>query len=195
MTAVIAAIVAAAIAGGIALYRERRIELTRLLVAARVLSAEMARVGMVVDGGAEMDQPKVAGAVWLLDEFVESGEPLTKAWEGHREVLAAHLRAKEWEKVERAIRSVALLKVMVGAERDAEHARSLIVGTAHDLHASADLLFRYSKWTGILFSPGRVNRHPPHPSINEISAERVRCEWQKRMADREKDRERGNTRH
>jgi hypothetical protein len=46
MTPVITAIIAAALAGVIALYRERRLELARLLVAARVIRAVFLALGV-----------------------------------------------------------------------------------------------------------------------------------------------------
>lgn len=105
MAAVVAAIGAAFLAGGVALFREHRLQQRNLLVAARVLfatfgvAANGARTSLKTDGWAPLNR--------LPGEASFSG-----AWESFRTDLAGHLTWAEWVDVESAVhRYLALLNM------------------------------------------------------------------------------------
>ncbi len=86
MTAVLAAIAAVILTGGIAIWRERRIALGDLLVAARVVSVALFNAGVPVGSMTGVDyDPKWLKAVPEVGEF-------KLVWVEHRNTLARHLR-------------------------------------------------------------------------------------------------------
>jgi type II secretory pathway pseudopilin PulG len=106
MAAVIAASLAALLAGAIALYRERRLEARRLRVAARVVQAMIEEVLALVitasKGGLSVEK------VW----FALPREEIVRLWTEHRDVLAGHLSRQEWITTQAAISDY--LKVFAG---------------------------------------------------------------------------------
>jgi hypothetical protein len=83
MVPVITAIVAALLAGAVALYRERRLELQRFLVAARVVTALFgdARRTMRVFGAPDQDDGCDSRTVDAVTALLEVG----KVWSEHRD--------------------------------------------------------------------------------------------------------------
>lgn len=101
MAAVIAAVVAAFLAGAIALYRKRRLEIRRLRVAARVLQAEGVLAMVATELAQRSDSWKV------FDETSRIGA-FENAWEEHRDILAGHLPETAWSTVLSGVRSYLL---------------------------------------------------------------------------------------
>ena len=105
MAAVVAAIGAAFLAGGVALFREHRLQQRNLLVAARVLfatfgvAANGARTSLRTDGWAPLNR-------------LPGEASFTGAWEGVRADLAGHLTWDEWVEVESGVhRYMALMNM------------------------------------------------------------------------------------
>jgi len=98
MTAVAAAIVAAFLAGAIALYRERRLEARRLKVAARLLSAAITLAAAATSVTAREDSWNVLDEIPGKDTFQET-------WGEHSAILAGHLSRADWQSVEKATRN------------------------------------------------------------------------------------------
>ncbi|HKO39533.1 MAG TPA: hypothetical protein VJU14_14305 [Solirubrobacterales bacterium] len=97
MAAVVAAILAAFLAGAIALFRERRLEARRLRIAARVVKAtvEDALVVSVLVSEGKFSWEKMCAVL--------SKEELSQLWDAHRDVLAGHLSREEWISTQGAI--------------------------------------------------------------------------------------------
>jgi hypothetical protein len=106
MAAVIAAIAAAFLAGGVALFREHRLQQRRLLVAARITYDTLTLSRMAIETASETDR-------WEAIDALPGKEAFSEAWSSSKEALAGHLLWDEWRKVERAISS--FLLVLVGA--------------------------------------------------------------------------------
>jgi hypothetical protein len=101
---VITAIVAASIAALLAGYRERLNELTKLLVAARVVGLALTNAASVIEF-AEEQEMSVAETRTFLQAFVAFSE----VWQGHRDVLARHLSRPQWDALAHAADAVTLL--------------------------------------------------------------------------------------
>jgi len=93
MAAVIAAILAAFLAGTIALYREWRLEARRLRVAARIMEATVALAARGIRVALE-------GESWDAVDEAPGKETFERVWEAHRDVLAGHLRRNDWNSVQ-----------------------------------------------------------------------------------------------
>jgi hypothetical protein len=90
MAAVIAAIVAGFLAGGVALFREHRIEERKLLVAARVIDEAFFKVEGAVVVSLESNG-------WEPFNLLPTQESFMDGWEAFREDLAGHLTSSEWK--------------------------------------------------------------------------------------------------
>ncbi|HEY8817147.1 MAG TPA: hypothetical protein VIP57_18860 [Candidatus Dormibacteraeota bacterium] len=93
MTAVVAAILAASLAGAIALYRERRIEARRLRVAARITEATIALA-------ARGTRVTTEGESWDALDEAPGKQTFERVWEAHRDILAGHLQRNDWNSVQ-----------------------------------------------------------------------------------------------
>lgn len=98
MAAVAAAVVAAFLAGGIALYRERRLERRRLRVAARSLHATFAMAGAGVHTASEIDG-------WNVIDLTPGRESFEQTWAKHQDVLAGHLSRQDWNSIQSGVLS------------------------------------------------------------------------------------------
>ena len=93
MAAVIAAILAAFLAGAVALFREHRLEQRHLLVASRVMYDTF---GLGARGIASaIDSNK-----WALFNMLPGPASFSSAWETYKGDLAGHLTWDEWRLVE-----------------------------------------------------------------------------------------------
>lgn len=160
MVPVITAIVAAALAGAIAVYRERRIELWRLVVAARVLLAAL-------EGGfilLEVLRDSSLSIRW--ERFRDRGDPedVEALWGQHREVLAAGLRRDQWEHVVHGVD--AYLRVITHAVDRAHLTDAEADPTSGDnrdrfrsvqerVKVAGDVLRAYCERPGLFQNPGR----------------------------------------
>lgn len=101
MAAVLAAILAAFLAGAIALFREYRLEVRRLRIAARVMESTfiIALASVEVVSGAED---------WATFDEAPGREAFERVWEAHRDVLAGHLNRRDWDTVQAAARNYLL---------------------------------------------------------------------------------------
>jgi len=93
MAAVAAAIVAAFLAGAIALFRERRLEARRLRVAARITQATLMEA---LNNARNVSSGNVRWSNFMLKP---SEQEIVKAWSDHREILAGHLSRSQWTSV------------------------------------------------------------------------------------------------
>jgi hypothetical protein len=93
MAAVIAAILAAFLAGAIALYREWRQEKRRLQVAARIMEGTVALAarGTRVASGSKS---------WEVLDEAPGKDTFEQVWGAHRDVLAGHLQRAQWDAVQ-----------------------------------------------------------------------------------------------
>lgn len=96
MTAVIAAILAAFLAGAVALFREHRLQQRRLLVAARVTFANfsVARNGL---------KTSLSTDGWAPFNLLPGRDAFSEAWNEYKGDLAGHLTWGEWLFVEDAV--------------------------------------------------------------------------------------------
>jgi hypothetical protein len=151
MVPVVTAILAALLAGAVALYRERRLELQRLLIAARVVESLFTSSGnnLGVVAKAEADYPwsDVARIHGMLD--------LANIWAQHRDVLAAHLNKAEWDEVAHAVDSYhAVMLVANTAKGSSAGHRNYFARTRDALKAAAATLKPYCDHAGFLRNPG-----------------------------------------
>jgi hypothetical protein len=93
MAAVAAAILAAFLAGAIALFRERRLEARRLQVAARITQATLMEA---LNNARNVSMGKVRWSNFVLKP---SEQEIVGAWVGHRDILAGHLSRTQWTAV------------------------------------------------------------------------------------------------
>lgn len=156
MAAVVAAIIATFLAGGIALYRERRLELANLLVAARVVSISLATSAQVlellVQGGQE--QVDLLSEVPAIDQF-------PAVWAEHRTALARHLTGDQWEGL---VDAAERLQMVSWAARSpgSNAINAAAMRTAAKLLRLADSVLRaYGKRAGVWRNPGRKTHAPP----------------------------------
>lgn len=147
MIPVVTAIVAGVLAGAIALYRERRIELAALLVAARVMSTSLKTVGGFVQAAStgELEPELLGDAPGVESAFA--------TWERHRDVLASNLRFDQWEVVEDAIWGVSL--VLAVRESTEDSLPTLLREHSDEMMRSALILSHYAHRAGRLSNPGR----------------------------------------
>lgn len=96
MAAVIAAILAAFLAGSVALFREHRLQQRRLFVAARVLEASFGVASQSI-------KSSVKGNHWAAFNSLPSIESFAEAWDASKADLAGHLAWEEWGQVEKAV--------------------------------------------------------------------------------------------
>lgn len=173
MAAVIAAIVAAALAGAIALYRERRIELRALLVGARVVSSALLEASLSLDVTA--DRPGLTGhhAIELVDSF-QGEKALVESWEAHRAILAAHLPLEHWRRIVIALRHFRLIGALEKADKDT------ILRVSHDLTAGSTLLYQYASRAGWFRNPGRSSKVRLPPYSGEFSDTEIEALWRER---------------
>jgi hypothetical protein len=101
MTAVLAAILAAFLAGAIALYRERRLESRQLKVAARVLESSVALAMAAALAASETPE-------WDVLDEAPGHDAFERVWEEHRDTLAGHLPREAWGSVQGAVRDYLL---------------------------------------------------------------------------------------
>lgn len=105
MAAVVAAIGAAFLAGAIALFRERRQEQRRFVVAARVTHATFRVASQAIKTALDMNR-------WPIFNAMPGEDSFANAWESYKGDLAGHLSWEEWRKVEDAVsRYLALLSM------------------------------------------------------------------------------------
>jgi hypothetical protein len=103
MAAVLAAILAAFLAGAIALYRERRLEARRLRVAARVVQATIAEA---MTNWMMVSQGKLS---WKQFGLNPAKGDIVESWDQHRDILAGHLCREEWTAIQDAISGYLML--------------------------------------------------------------------------------------
>lgn len=148
MTPVITAVVAGFLAGAIALYRERRLELARLLVAARVLRASFLDagrgIGIFAQGDAPVDRELFEATLGAFD--------LKEVWSDHREVLARHLKRREWDSISWAVTFYFVATVPESGSPVAA-SQKVYSGAEAELHAAADALSPYCQRAGFLRNP------------------------------------------
>lgn len=144
---VVTAIVAAVFAGAIAAYRERRLELAALLVAARVVGAALDSAIVDVELAAQEGFPI---------DFVPS--PIV-AWVEHRSVLARHLGEEQWAAVGYG---VGVIETLESFEGRTDLAGLIPEGADHVRRAIA-VLDAYAKQAGRVHNPGRRALVPATP--------------------------------
>jgi hypothetical protein len=149
MVPVVTGIVAALLAGAVALFRERRLELQRLLVAARVVGSLFTTSGNILHAFATADADYSLGSVNEIGGILE----LANTWAEHRDVLAAHLNKAEWDKVARAVESYHAV-MPVGNTGKGSSAGALDFFARDDLKAAAATLKPYCDHAGFLRNPG-----------------------------------------
>lgn len=105
MAAVIAAILAAFLAGAVALFREHRLQQRRLLVAARVAYDELgvARKGITIS---------LVSNRWAALNALPGNASFSTTWETYKGDLAGHLSWSEWQQVEQAISEYLTVKMV-----------------------------------------------------------------------------------
>jgi hypothetical protein len=96
MPAVVAAIVAGILAGGVALLREHRIQERRLLVAARVMDEMFSMVNKAIGVSLSTNG-------WGAVNAMPTRENFSRCWEESRADLAGHLTHEEWKVLSRAV--------------------------------------------------------------------------------------------
>jgi hypothetical protein len=153
MVPVITAIVAAVLAGGVAIYRERRIELWKLVVAARVLLASLQDAFLLL----EVLRDESFDVRW--ERFLERDDwsGIEAVWSQHRETLAAGLSRSQWNQV------VFGVEAYFGAMRQAadrgrashEDERDRFVRAQKHVKLASNVLGAYSERPGVLHNPGR----------------------------------------
>ena len=143
MTAVIAAILAAFLAGAIALFREHRLQQRRLLVAARVtfatfgVAANGIRTSLLADG-------------WAPFNALPGGDSFSVTWDTNKGDLAGHLTWEEWRRVETAVNRYSALTTMSQSESP-DNVRGVMVPVQNALAEGSDALrpyctHRFSVW-------------------------------------------------
>jgi hypothetical protein len=166
MAAVIAAIAGVILTGGVAIWRERRIALGDLLVAARVVSVALFNAGVPVGSMTSLEyDPSWLKAVPEVADF-------SLVWVEHRNTLARHLRRDQWEVVQSASRmlSLALFDEGEGVSRD----RQIYATAENAMRAAFMVLDDYVGATGWIRNPGRRAELPPGgANSNSVSGEPV----------------------
>jgi|SRR5947209_4872252 len=165
MAPVIAAIVAAILAGLVAFTREVRLELRRLLVAARLTSEALSNAQVLCDA-LNQESEKKEPADW--SEAQLTGE-LGDVWNEHKDVLADRLTNQEWLLVSRGINAY---RMMVATPLSP----ALIVGrgdtfrfTREALRAASFVLEPYCSETSGLRTPGARRREEALGKALEIA--------------------------
>jgi hypothetical protein len=151
MVPVVTAILAALLAGAVALYRERRLELQRLLVAARVVGSLFTSSGrfLRVFAEAEADYP------WSTVTDIRGILDLANIWAEHRDVLAAHLNKAKWDKVAHAVdRYHDVMLIANPGEGSSAAARDLFARARDALKAAAATLEPYCDHAGFFRNSG-----------------------------------------
>ena len=165
MTAVITAIVAAFLAGGIALYRELRLELRRLLVAARILRALFQEAAIYADIFAGPDADYDSTTLEALSGMLD----VPTVWAEHREVLAGQLTRRQWNEIAVAVATFEIVTLTDNRPSTTAPDRQRFADASADLQRAVDVLDPYCNHAGILRNPGRktpVPDAPPEDSAN-----------------------------
>jgi hypothetical protein len=115
MAAVIAAIIAGAFAGGVALLREHRIQERQLLVAARVVD----EVLNIAESGIDVS---LSSNGWEPFRSMPTPELFSRSWEESRGDLAGHVDHREWNLLSYGVSAYKATHStdFVGSPRDAE---------------------------------------------------------------------------
>lgn len=158
MVPVITAIVAAAAAFAAALYRERRLELQRFLVAARVFRQSLETQSIAMASIAKPD----AHYSWQTVETLTSVADITNVWQAHRDVLAGGLPQGQWDDVSRAVRTF-YLAVLGPEQRTGPPAdsREHFASAHEELYDASSILKPYCAHAGVFRNPGLKASNPP----------------------------------
>jgi hypothetical protein len=113
MTAVIAAILAAFLAGGVALFREHRLQQRRLLVAARVTYATFRVATNGIKTSLNSDS-------WAPFNLLPGKTSLSETWDSYKGDLAGHLTWPEWRWIEESVNHYLALTAMSQSESPKE---------------------------------------------------------------------------
>ena len=159
MTAVVAAIAAAFLAGAVALFREHRLQQRRLLVASRVTYATF-------DVAANGIRASLETNGWSPFDLLPRESSFSSTWESHRGDLAGHLTWDEWGHIEKAVNGYLAVRTMSQADSP-KNAQPVLEATLDLLSRGNDALRPYcvqrlSLWKLIQrWIPAR--RHEPKP--------------------------------
>jgi hypothetical protein len=135
MAAVIAAILAAFLAGAVALFREHRLQQRRLLVAARVTYDTF---GVAANGiRSSLNTNK-----WALFNALPGETSFSTTWETYKGDLAGHLTWEEWGPIEKAVSHYLAIRTM-SQDNSPEHARSVLDRTQAALEEGREFLYPY----------------------------------------------------
>jgi hypothetical protein len=168
MVPVVTAVVAALLAGAVALYRERREELAEFLVAVRVVRALFGDAAKFLQAFAEGDmEPDLS---WATVDAATQALAFEATWSQHRERLARHLARNEWDTLAKAVTGYF---VSTSTSLAGEISRAPFDLCERDLRTAAMTLEPYCDHAGLLRNPGRRSRRalPVASAQPEESAE------------------------
>jgi len=149
MASVVTAVVAAFLAGAIALFRERRRELRSLLVAARVVRQLMLSTSVNFQDAANSEY---AAREALMN--VPGRKVFNTVWEAHRDTLAGNLTDLQWPNLQIAVNSYFLAIGLLEGAPDRLTSSELFAAAGH-LSTAALTLEPFCRKTGFLRNPGR----------------------------------------
>jgi hypothetical protein len=158
MAAVVAAILAAFLAGTVALFREHRLQQRRLLVAARVSYATFGAAAKAIKTSLEVNR-------WALLNAVPGDVSFSNAWETCKGDLAGHLTWREWRQVEEAVSYYLVIKTMK-QDDPPQSCRPVLEATRDRLEKGRKALYPYgvqrlSVWQLLRRRLGGTNRAEP----------------------------------
>jgi hypothetical protein len=135
MAAVIAAILAAFLAGAIALFREHRLQQRRLLVASRVTYNTFEVAANGIRGSLRTNR-------WPLFNALPGDASFSNTWETYKGDLAGHLTWEEWGNIEKAVSRYVAVRTMSQDNSPAD-AQSVLDRTVTALDEAIDDLHSY----------------------------------------------------
>jgi hypothetical protein len=162
MVPVITAIVAALLAGAVALYRERRLELQQFLVATRVMRGVFTTAETLL--GVFLKENANYG--WDVVNALTPVLNFRDAWEQHRDVLAGQLTRPQWDAIARAATNYSIAFADADSrERTVAESRETFTQARDDLAAAAAVLNPYCDRAGWFHNPGREQNAERAPAV------------------------------
>jgi hypothetical protein len=155
MVPVITAIIAALLAGVVAFARERRLELRRLLVAARLVRDALTHADITMQIFGRHQPPLEWATVTAIAEFLD----VPKVWDAHADVLAGHLSISEWDTIGLAVSSY--LSVLVNAKdptTSPNDLRDRFANAQRHTSKAIAVIEPYCRTAGSLRNPGHATR-------------------------------------